>query len=144
MDYQFEIERLDREIHRYFLLRGFERGRRKGMHPGQLPIIAVIAEREGETQSAIARLLKVSDATVAVSIARLERAGLVKKRQDNCDGRSALIELTDEGVRCAAESKAYIKEMLKVKYKGYSEEELKTLYSLMVRARDNLKEEFEK
>ncbi len=144
MDYQFEIERLDREIHRYFLMRGFEcRGKRK-MHPGQLPIIAVIAQREGETQSAIAKLLGVSVATVAVSVARLERAGLVKKSQDKSDGRNTLIKLTEEGARCAAESRAYISEMLKVKYKGYTEEELKTLYGLMTRSRDNLKEEFEK
>lgn len=143
MDYKWEIEKLEREIHRYYLRCSFGQGASGKMHPGQLPIIGIISEKKGNTQSAIAKALGVSVASVAVSVARLERAGLVKKKADSDDRRNTHIELTAEGERCAAESRAYIDDILKVKYKDYSDEELATLFGLMRRSRDNLKEKYE-
>ncbi len=144
MNYGREIEKLNRKNQMRLIRNGFFNRHGRMLHPGQLPIIGVIYDNEGNTQSEIAEILGVSGATVGMSIKRLELAGLVIKKQDENDGRTTRIELTAEGTRCAKEAKNYLEEMIRTKYDGFSEEELRRFYEFVLRTNDNLEKNYNK
>lgn len=66
-------------------------------HEGQL--LAFVSAREGVPVTAIVRLLAVPKSTATSLLQRLERARLIRRRQNPSDARSALLVATDEGRR---------------------------------------------
>ncbi|MBC7337432.1 MAG: MarR family transcriptional regulator, partial [Clostridia bacterium] len=57
------------------------------IHPGQLPMIMIIARHEGIIQNQIAEKLNLRPATVAIMLRRMEKAGLIHRKQDESDRR---------------------------------------------------------
>ena len=68
-----------------------------GLHPGQPPMLEFILAHPGCTQKEAADELDVSPASAAASLKRLEKAGLVARRQDAQDVRRNQLELTAAG-----------------------------------------------
>lgn len=67
-----------------------------GIALGQFPLLLVLWEEEGLTQSEIARRLDIEQPTVANTLKRMERDGLVVTAPDPNHGRQVLISLTDK------------------------------------------------
>ena len=82
--------------HRY-LNGGYVRMKAMGIHPRQLPILKILYEQDGITQNEIARRLDNRPSTVTVSLKRLERAGMVERKQDEKDQRMVRVRLTARG-----------------------------------------------
>ena len=76
-----------------------ERAQRIGFTPGQFPVLLELWEEDGITQRQLLERLDVEQATLANTLARMERDGLIKRNRHPQDKRARLIELTDQGQR---------------------------------------------
>ena len=65
-----------------------------GVSSGQLPVFFALAGGKALTQKELARLASIEQPTMASTLARMERDGLVERRADPNDGRSSLVSLS--------------------------------------------------
>ena len=79
-----------------------------GLSTGPFPLLLHLWERDGLTQKDLVRRLGYEQPTVAATLSRMERDGLVERRPDPLDGRAQRIWLTKRGhgLRAAAEAEA--------------------------------------
>ncbi|MEU4356096.1 MarR family winged helix-turn-helix transcriptional regulator [Streptomyces virginiae] len=77
-----------------------------GASPGQLPTLLALYERDGLTQSELARHTGVEQPTMAVNLKRMERDGLITRRPDPTDARRALVHLTEKAKAVRSEIQA--------------------------------------
>lgn len=69
-----------------------------GIAPGQVPVLQALWDRDGQTQRQIVDLLGVEQATIANTLNRMERDGLIKREADKADKRSRRIHLTPKAL----------------------------------------------
>ncbi|MCA1405792.1 MarR family transcriptional regulator [Ensifer sp. IC3342] len=72
-----------------------ERGQKLGFAPGQFPVLLELWSEEGLTQKQLLDRLDIEQATMANTLARMERDGLVTRRKHPSDRRSQQIFLTE-------------------------------------------------
>jgi MarR family transcriptional regulator for hemolysin len=65
---------------------------------GQFPILVHLWEKQGLTQKALCDLIRVEQPTIANTLKRMERDGLVKRIPDKDDKRQWRIYLTDRAL----------------------------------------------
>lgn len=65
-----------------------------GVSSGHLPVFFALANGGALTQTALAQAAAIEQPTMAATLSRMERDGLILRRPDPRDGRSALIFLT--------------------------------------------------
>ena len=70
---------------------------RVGLFVGQEWILFRLREREGLTQSELAEACAVEGPTMSKALQRMEKAGLVARREDAADARVSRVYLTDRG-----------------------------------------------
>lgn len=109
-----------------------------GIHPGQLPVMRAVSMREGITQRELARELQVKPPTIAVTIKRMEKAGLLCRREDRADMRVCRIYLTKEGRQLGKKLKALMEENEAVLLNGFTEEEILQLKGYFGRIIQNM------
>ena len=68
-----------------------------GLFPGQEILLMQLAEKDGEPQKALCENIGLDHSTVAKSLQRLERDGLIERRKCPDDGRVSQVYLTDKG-----------------------------------------------
>ncbi len=114
-----------------------------GLHVGQEMVLIELWREDGLRGGELAERLGVEPPTVTKMLRRLERCGLVSRRQDPEDARSFRVYLTEEGrslevpvVRCweGVEEKSL---------RGLSVEERRTLHTLLTKVRANLDPDLE-
>ena len=66
-----------------------------GLTPGQFPVLLALWERDGQSQKALVGITDVEQATMANTLARMERDGLIRREADPLDNRSRLVFLTE-------------------------------------------------
>ncbi len=95
------------------LARGFarsfqERAAELGFSPGQYPILVALWAEDGLTQRQLVDRLDIEQATMANTLTRMERDGLVERRPHPSDKRAQLLFLTEraKGLQEAAEAAA--------------------------------------
>jgi DNA-binding MarR family transcriptional regulator len=67
-----------------------------GFSSGHLPVINALAQGEPMSQRALAETAAIEQPTMAATLARMERDGIVQRRPDPRDRRVALFSLTAE------------------------------------------------
>lgn len=67
-----------------------------GIVPGQFPALLALWQQDAQTQSELVTKLDVEQATVANTLNRMERDGLITRRGHPDDGRARVIYLTDK------------------------------------------------
>lgn len=107
-------------------------------HPPILFMLRNEANNMVASQKDIADRLGVSTPTVAISIKRMEKAGLVRKVIDESDLRRNMITLTEKGMKFINESTAVFEAIDKGMLKGLSQEEQEQLKTLFLRIISNL------
>lgn len=70
---------------------------RVGLYVGQEWILLRLREREALTQSELAETCAVEGPTMSKALQRMEKAGLVARREDAADARVSRVYLTDQG-----------------------------------------------
>ncbi|HBS49892.1 MAG TPA: MarR family transcriptional regulator [Rhodobacteraceae bacterium] len=68
-----------------------------GLTTGSFPALLELWEQDGLTQTQLTRRLDIEQATMANTLARMERDGLVTRKKDETDGRVQRIWLTPHG-----------------------------------------------
>lgn len=136
-----EISLLQRKFLMYHRISHQKILEKLGLYYGQPIMLMHLSETGEATQKQLAEFLNCSSAAVAVSIKRLEKKGLLKKRVDRDDMRYNKITLTDEGSRRAAAAREGMKDIDRRCFDGFSEEELSALEDFYGRMIKNLESE---
>ena len=71
------------------------RAAKLGFSPGQFPILLALWDEEGLTQAQLLQRIDVEQATMANTLARMQRDGLIEKRPHPTDKRAQLVYLTE-------------------------------------------------
>lgn len=136
-----EISLLQRQFLTYHRLNHQKFLEDLGLYYGQPMMLMCLADNGELSQKELARFLHTSSAAVAVSVKRLEKKGLLKKRVDKEDMRFNKIALTEEGAKKAAAAKEGMGAVDKRCFDGFSEEELDALVRFYERMIKNLESE---
>jgi DNA-binding MarR family transcriptional regulator len=110
-----------------------------GVAPGQFPALVMLFQKDGLTQAELCRRIGVEQPTMANTLARMERDGLIRRDADAGDKRRSFIYLT---AKSKAAQEAVMDEARKVAAQavvGLSAAEQDTLFALMARLTENLK-----
>jgi DNA-binding MarR family transcriptional regulator len=112
-----------------------------GVVPGQFAQLLALFEKDGLTQSELCEQVRIEQPTMARTLARMERDGLVRRIPDPADGRRASVLLTDRARRLEGDLVDSARNVNRAATKGIGEEELATFMDLMGRIIDNLESE---
>lgn len=75
-----------------------------GILPGQYPIAVELLTQDGMSQRDLCEVVRIEQATMANTLKRMERDGLITRRPSAEDGRLATIHLTEDGARLARDA----------------------------------------
>src|SRR5882757_6917188 len=67
-----------------------------GVAPGQFAPLVMLFEQDGLTQADLCRRINVEQPTMANTLERMERDGLIRRKADTLDKRRALVHLTQK------------------------------------------------
>ncbi len=95
-----------------------------GIHPKQIPLLILLDKKDGMSQREISEELHISAPTVAVSMKRMEKAGIIERRNDEHDQRMVRIYLTTQGRKIIEKSKKCVEDNEKTVFAGFSESEM--------------------
>lgn len=113
-------------------IRAIER-RLAGGNAGPMPVFLALQEGRAMTQTALAQQASVEQPTMANTLARMERDGLIERTQDPNDKRSALVRLTGLGRERAEQALASAIEVNTIAASTLTEAELTTYLELTSR-----------
>lgn len=109
-----------------------------GLHFGQHPILWDLLTYGSLTQVELAQHLEVSASSVNNSVRRLANKGFVVKKDDPEDLRKSHIFLTEKGRETAIRCQEKFHCLDQKLFRGMSDEELESLYTLFDRMIKNL------
>jgi DNA-binding MarR family transcriptional regulator len=98
-----------------------------GLTPSQLAALATIERHGPLTPSDLARIERISRPTATGILRGLVDAGLVDRRPDPADGRSALVEIEERGRKLLNRLRSRKNAYLSRRLAGLDREELETL-----------------
>ncbi|MCA2210628.1 MarR family winged helix-turn-helix transcriptional regulator [Nocardia rosealba] len=111
---------------------------RHGVVPGQFAQLLALYEQEGISQQQLCEKVRIDQSTMAHTLKRMERDGLVERTPDPADGRRALIHLTDRSRRLRPALEAAAREVNALATAGFSDAEREELLRLAAQAIGNL------
>lgn len=116
---------------------------RLNLHPGQDQILKALADSDGQTMGALAATLSVQPPTVTKMVARLSAQGLVERRQQADDGRSAKVFLSPDGKTLIEELDETLRGLEKDALRDIDDKDRKRIRKLLRLLERNLNTEFE-
>jgi DNA-binding MarR family transcriptional regulator len=126
-------------MHHYMMAREFElRGLSKATHPFLLFALKNAEKDKPLSQKEIAEKLGVAPPTAAVSIRRMEKAGLLAKRADREDSRRNCITITPKGEKLVKECKEAFDDIDRRMFEGFSRQDQENMRSYYLRMIRNL------
>lgn len=111
-----------------------------GMYPGQPPFIFSLKKKDGQSQKELGESLGVKPSTITVMAQRLEKNGIVERRQDERDQRKSRIFLTDKGKEMCKELEHIHSKITDECFQGLTTDEKVIFRRLLMQIRDNLTE----
>ncbi|MBS5123711.1 MAG: MarR family transcriptional regulator [Blautia sp.] len=111
------------QLNRAYAAKCFSQMTALGIHPGQIPILLLLAKRVEMSQREIAEELCVKPPTVNVMVQRMEKAGLIGRRHDEKDQRITRIFLTDQGYEMKKKVAEQIELNERYAFMGFSDAE---------------------
>jgi DNA-binding MarR family transcriptional regulator len=111
-----------------------------GVVPGQFAQLLALFEQDGVSQSELCRQVQIDQSTMAHTLKRMERDGLVSRSSDAADQRRAVITLTARARELAPTLVGAAREVNASAVAGVSRADLDTCMRVLAAAIDNLKE----
>ncbi|MBD9385999.1 MarR family transcriptional regulator [Agrobacterium sp. AGB01] len=108
-----------------------------GFSPGQFPILLELWNEDGITQRQLLDRLDIEQATLANTLARMQRDSLITRKQHPKDKRAQIIELTAQGRSLEEQAIAAAKEADEVAFSGFRRFERELLIEYVQRALKN-------
>lgn len=112
--------------------------REYGISSGQWTFLRQLWREDGISQRELSCRIAMRDATTAVSLRTLERAGLVRRDVNRSDRREILVHLTPRGRSLEKQLLPVTAEIQVLATRSLSDAEVDTLRLLMLRVIDNL------
>ena len=112
-----------------------------GIYPGQSGVLCNLSKNDGQSQKELCEKIHVRPATVTVMLLRMEKRNLVKRVQDEKDKRKTRIYLDEAGNNVVEDIKKIHQYVEKSCLRNISEEEKDILRRLLLKVRDNLRED---
>jgi DNA-binding MarR family transcriptional regulator len=109
-----------------------------GLHYGQLPILEYVQKHERCSQRELADIMHVSPPSIATSIKRMQKAGLLEKKVSEDDLRFTHITITPKGQELANRCRMEFDKIDEQMFKGFSEEEKEQFCNYLDRLIENL------
>ena len=116
----------------------FRKAKDLGIHPGQVPICAWLYNHNGCRQKEIVEALKIKPSTVSVSMDRLEKSGLIMRKQEAQHPRIVKVYVTEKMEECYRVLKSVLAESEEMLTSGFSTKEKELLQSYLLRMAENL------
>jgi DNA-binding MarR family transcriptional regulator len=126
------------DVGRLFRKRFNVSARQLGVTGAQWRMLAAIRRTPGINQGAIAAWLEVEAITAGRMVDRLEKAGLVERRDDPCDRRTWRLYLTEAADCQMGRLADFAEGVFHEALAGFSDSEHATLLALLDRVRANL------
>lgn len=111
-----------------------------GLYRGQPPVLRVLWNQEGPTQTELAEHLKITPATMTKMLQRMEKAGFIQRKTDPEDQRISRVYLTENGRAVQNEVEAVFLQIEKETFAGFTQEERVQLRRFLLQMRQNLLE----
>ncbi len=108
------------------------------IYRGQPDILAYLLSNGDCSQKELADSLGVSPASIATSLKRMSRAGLIERTPDETDRRINRLRITDAGRDVFFAGKAECDKIDKIMFTGFEESEIAQLSDMLSRIADNL------
>lgn len=112
-----------------------------GVYHGQPSILNYVEQHDRCTQCELAENMQVSPSSIATSVKRLQKAGLLQKIADVDDLRCNRLRVTPKGKDCAEKCRGTFGQLDARMLAGFSQEEMEQLCSFLDRMTDNLADE---
>ncbi|MGX9351567.1 MarR family winged helix-turn-helix transcriptional regulator [Shimia sp. W99] len=104
-----------------------------GLAPAQFMVLLVLWDGDGLTQRDLVERLDVEQATMANTLARMERDGLITRQPSPTDKRARIVRLTDKARALEGDAKAAAQAQNNAALSGLSAAEADQLVDLMRR-----------
>lgn len=114
-----------------------------GLYFGQLPILEAIGKNNNCTQKEISELLHVSPPSIATSVKRMQKMGLLRKVSDENDLRCTHLSLTEKGLSYSEDARKAFDKIDEKMFKGFSSNECDEFYNYIERLIENLSDDEE-
>jgi DNA-binding MarR family transcriptional regulator len=112
-----------------------------GFSPGQFPVLIELWNADGLTQREILDRLDIEQATLANTLARMERDGLIDRRPHPTDRRATQNYLTEKGRAIEAEAIIAAEEADQALFKGFRRFEKELMLEYMRWAIENARKQ---
>lgn len=109
-----------------------------GLQKGRLPILEYLRCHEGASQRQVADAVHISPSSVAVTVRRMERDGLLRRAGDDVDQRVNRIHVTEAGISAAKRCREAFDTLDARMFAGFTQDELTVLYGALERLYGNL------
>jgi DNA-binding MarR family transcriptional regulator len=109
-----------------------------GVVPGQFAQLLALYEHDGLTQAELCRIVQIEQPTMANTLARMERDGLISRVPDPEDGRRALVTLTAHARDISPDLTDAAKAVNATATTGLSKAEVDTFMATLARIIENL------
>ena len=137
-NFYFKPGHLINRASRLMLRVGEPRLRAIGFSAGQMPVLGALKDGKRMTQTELARLAQIEQPTMAQTLARMERDGIVQREPDPQDKRSSLVSLTPAALEKMGLAKEILVQGNEEALQGFDEAEVEMLSSLLHRVIVNL------
>ncbi len=111
-----------------------------GIVPGQFPALLALWQKDGQTQKELVEALDVEQATMANTLNRMERDGLIMRKDHPSDGRAKIICLTDKAQSVREDAYSYANSVNDIAMADFTPEEREMFIGFMRRTIHALKE----
>ena len=122
-------------VHRYYISKTASSF---GVYRGQPRMLEYLTEHGESTQRDIAEAMHITPASVAVSVKRMAKAGLVEKTADENDLRFNKIKITPKGEEINRACRAEFDKTDEQMFRGFSPQEIQQFSSYLERIYKNL------
>jgi MarR family transcriptional regulator for hemolysin len=109
-----------------------------GVMPAQYPVLRCLSELQSSTQSELSRLCGIEQPSMAVTLNRMERNGLIERTPDASDGRRKLVTLTALGTKMHKLMKGYSHMVYDQATEGIGDEDIQAFLRICAQMTDNL------
>ena len=109
--------------------------------PAQFAALLQLWERDGRTQADLMEALDIEQATLANTLSRMERDGLIKRTPHPDDKRAKLIWLTDHARDLEGDAKRRASDVNKRALSSLSDQERDQFLDVMTKVIGNLKDD---
>lgn len=138
---KLELDGIRKAFHFYHMTRRNiidKRFRDGGIYFGQPPILEYLNENPYATQKEIADHLGISPPSVAVSVKRMEKSGLLMRVCDKNDARRNNLQLTEKGRELLDFTHSTFDRIDDITFEGFTDEEITVLEDFLKRMNKNL------